>query len=231
TSLNDITIHGWPWYEERNIRLYAGEAVVRIDTAAQRVYGAKGTCAAYDKLIIATGSLPFMLPLPGADKPNVTAFRNLEDCRRLIEDAKTNRKAVVIGGGLLGLEAARGLLNLGLEVSVVHIHDYLMERQLDRIASKMLQQQLERQGMRFLLNKSTEKIYGRRRAEGLQFQDGTKEPADNIVMAVGIRPNVKLAADSGIETNRAIVVNDLMETSVPNVYAVGECAEHRGIAY
>ncbi len=149
----------------------------------------------------------------------------------MIEASKKYKKAIVIGGGLLGLEAARGLLNLSMEVSVVHIFDNLMERQLDPVASKLLQRELEKQGMRFLLEKQSAEILGGKRATGLRFADGTEEAADLIVMAVGIKPNVSLAKDSGIEVNRGIVVNDYLETNVPHVYAVGECAEHRGVVY
>jgi nitrite reductase (NADH) large subunit len=172
-----------------------------------------------------------MLPLPGADRDGVIAFRTIEDCQTMVETAKQYKKAVVIGGGLLGLEAARGLLNLGMDVHVVHIADYLMERQLDRTAAKMLQAELEAQGMKFLLEKHTAEIAGEDRVERLVFKDGTEVEADLVVMAVGVRPNVQLAQDSGIEVNRAIVVNDYLETSVPNVYAVGECVEHRGMVY
>ncbi|MBD0379998.1 nitrite reductase large subunit NirB [Paenibacillus sedimenti] len=231
TTVNDITINDWQWYKDNNITLYAGDPVVSIDTAKRRVTSEKGVAVEYDQLILATGSLPFMLPLPGADKPGVTAFRDISDCNKMLEASKSYKKAVVIGGGLLGLEAARGLLNLGMEVHVVHIFNYLMERQLTPTSAGMLRKELEKQGMRFLLEKQTEKIIGKKRVEGLLFKDGSKVEADLVVIAVGVRPNIKLAADSGIETNRAIVVNDYMETNVPGVYAVGECAEHRGMVY
>lgn len=231
TKVDDITINDWQWYKDHHIALYTGETVVRIDTQGRQVISDSGRSVSYDHLIIATGSLPFMLPLPGADKPGVTAFRDIKDCQTMLEASKSYKKAVVIGGGLLGLEAARGLLNLGMEVHVVHIFDHLMERQLTPTAAGMLRQELENQGMHFLLKKQTEKIIGKKRVEGLLFKDGTKVEADLVVIAVGVRPNIKLAADSGIETNRAIVVNDYLETDVPNVYAVGECAEHRGMVY
>ncbi|WP_214626273.1 nitrite reductase large subunit NirB [Paenibacillus agaridevorans] len=231
TSIEDITMNTQSWYEERGIVLHKGEEAVAIDTGRRRVRTSAGREVDYDKLILATGSDPFMLPLPGADKPGVLAFRNIKDCNALMEASRTFKRAVVIGGGLLGLEAARGLLNLGMDVSVVHIHGYIMERQLDRTASEMLRKELEGQGMRFLLEKQSERILGRKRVEGLQFRDGSRIETDLVVFAVGIRPNVKLAAASGIETNRAVVVDDYMETNVPGIYAVGECAEHRGIAY
>ncbi|OAS16476.1 nitrite reductase large subunit NirB [Paenibacillus oryzisoli] len=231
TTVNDITMNDWQWYQDKGITLYAGDSVVHIDTAKRKVVSEKGKIVAYDQLILATGSLPFMLPLPGADKPGVTAFRDIKDCNKMVEASKKYKKAVVIGGGLLGLEAARGLLNLGMDVHVVHIFHHLMERQLSPTSAGMLRRELEKQGMKFLLEKQTEKILGKKRVEGLLFKDGSKVEADLIVIAVGVRPNIKLAADSGIETNRAIMVNDYMETSVPGVYAVGECAEHRNTVY
>lgn len=231
TRISDITINDWQWYKDRDIALHAGDPVIAIDTSKQEVLSAKGVIVKYDRLILATGSLPFMLNLPGGDLPGVTAFRDINDCNTMLEASRKHKRAVVIGGGLLGLEAARGLLNLGMEVSVVHIMPHLMDRQLDTDAADMLRAELESQGMRFLLEKNTEKVLGRKRAEGLQFKDGTRVLADLVVMAVGIKPNVQLAVDSGIAVNRAIVVNDRMETSIPNVYAVGECAEHRGMVY
>ncbi len=231
TTVNDITINDWQWYQDKGITLYAGDPVISIDTSKRRVVSEKGRTVDYDQLILATGSLPFMLPLPGADKPGVTAFRDINDCNKMVETSKKYKKAVVIGGGLLGLEAARGLLNLGMDVHVVHIFNHLMERQLSPTSAGMLRKELEKQGMKFLLEKQTEKILGKKRVEGLLFKDGSKVDADLIVIAVGVRPNIKLAADSGIETNRAIMVNDYMETNVPGVYAVGECAEHRNMVY
>ncbi|MDB5053547.1 MAG: nitrite reductase, partial [Bacilli bacterium] len=230
-DMKDIVLNDWAWYEENQIKLYAGQTISNIDTANQRVVSDKGVIAPYDDLIIATGSLPFMLPLPGAEKEGVIAFRDIKDCEMMMETAKKYKKAVVIGGGLLGIEAARGLLNLNMEVSVVHLSKYLMERQLDETASMMLENELRQQGMKFLLEKSSDVITGKKRVTGLRFKDGSSVEADLIVMAVGIRPNVELAKEAGVEINRGIVVNDFLETSIPNVYAVGECAEHRGIAY
>ncbi|MFX3636467.1 MAG: nitrite reductase large subunit NirB [Candidatus Pristimantibacillus sp.] len=230
-DLKEIVINDWDWYEENHITLHTGHTVTKIDTLRKKVITDKGVEAAYDDVILATGSNPFMLPIPGADKEGVIAFRDIRDCEMMMDASKQYKKAVVIGGGLLGLEAARGLLHLGMDVSVVHIHDYLMERQLDEPASKMLQRELEAQGMKFLLHKHTASITGRRRVKALQFTDGSEAEADLVVMAVGIRPNVSLAKASGIEVNRGIVVDDFMQTNVSNVYALGECAEHRGIAY
>ncbi|MBM7653360.1 nitrite reductase large subunit NirB [Neobacillus cucumis] len=231
TTVKDITLNDEQWYEENHIQLFKGESVISIDKERQVVITDKGRIEPYDKLIIATGSNPFMLPLPGADKEGVTAFRNIKDCEQMIEYSKKYKKAAVIGGGLLGLEAARGLLNLGMEVDVIHIFDYLMERQLDRTAGKLLQKELEKQGMNFLLEKHTAEILGKNHVTGLKFKDGSKIKADLVVMAVGIKPNIELAQKAGITVNRGIIVNDYLETDVPNIYAVGECAEHRGIAY
>ncbi|KRF04764.1 nitrite reductase [Paenibacillus sp. Soil766] len=230
-DMKDIVINDWSWYSDNNITLHTGHTVNKIDTERKLVSTDLGITVAYDELILATGSLPFMLPLPGADKEGVIAFRDIGDCKTMMDAAKNYKKAVVIGGGLLGLEAARGLLNLNMEVSVVHINEYLMNLQLDRTASLMLQQELEQQGMKFLLKKNSETILGKKRVTGLRFTDGSEVEADLIVMAVGIRPNMALAKNSGIDINRGIVVNDYLETSVPNIYSIGECTEHRGVAY
>ncbi|MDM5327693.1 nitrite reductase large subunit NirB [Neobacillus sp. CF12] len=231
TSFGDITLHDREWYERHHIHLYTGETVVQIDKHSQVVKTDQHRIVSYDQLIIATGSLPFSLPIPGADKQGVVTFRTIEDCQKIMEISKKSKNTVVIGGGVLGLEAAKGLLNLGMTVNVVHIGPYLMERQLDETAATMLQKELERQGMKFLLEKETKEIIGGTKANGLRFKDGTEVDADLVVMAAGVRPNVQLAKKSGIETNRAILVNDYMETSVPNIYAVGECVEHRGMIY
>ncbi|OYD07079.1 nitrite reductase large subunit NirB [Paludifilum halophilum] len=231
TEMEDIILNDWDWYEKNGITLYAGHEVTRVDTEKRKVYTDNGLSVPYDQLLLATGSHPLMLPLPGREKDGVIAFRDMKDCEAMVEASRKYKKAAVIGGGLLGLEAARGLLNLNMDVSVIHLFDRLMERQLDREAAKMLQAELERQGMRFLMEKQTEKILGEKRVTGLQFKDGSTIDADLVVMAVGIRPNVRLAAESGFEVNRGIVVNDFMETSTPDVYAVGECAEHRETVY
>ncbi|MEK3884853.1 nitrite reductase large subunit NirB [Paenibacillus sp. PL2-23] len=230
-EMNDIVINDWNWYTENNITLHTGNPVTNIDTDKQVVESKNGHKVAYDELIIATGSNPFMLPLPGADKEGVIAFRDIADCEKMIDASQRFKKAVVIGGGLLGLEAARGLLHLGMEVHVVHINPFLMERQLDEAASRMLQRELEAQGMKFLLQKSTVSIKGKKRASGLVFSDGTEVDGDLVVMAVGIKPNIELARGAGITVNRGIIVDDFLRTDIANVYSVGECAEHRGIAY
>lgn len=230
-SLQDIIINDWSWYVEHQIRLCAGETVHRIDTRGKYIETESGLRETYDVLILATGSSPFIPPIPGMDKERVMSFRTINDCTRMSDYSREYRKAAVIGGGLLGLEAARGLLHLGMEAVVVHNAPYIMNRQLDQKAAAMLQEQLEDQGMSFLLSKNTQKITGRSQAQGLLFTDGSKLEAQVVIVAVGIRPNVDLARRSGIATNRAIMVDDYMRTSVPDIYAVGECAEHRGISY
>ncbi|WP_158737313.1 nitrite reductase large subunit NirB [Alteribacillus sp. YIM 98480] len=231
SSVDDIILNDYEWYEKNGIELYTGDPVVKVDKRRKKIHSKNGIVCEYDHLIFATGSNPFMLPLPGADKEGVIAFRDIKDCETMIETSKHYKKAAVIGGGLLGLEAARGLLNLNMETEVIHIFDYLMERQLDAPASDMLRRDLEEQGMRFHMNKQTEMIKGHDRVEGLKFKDGSFLEADLVVMAVGIKPNIELASDTGLKTERAIVVNDFMETSAKDIYAVGECAEHNGIAY
>lgn len=231
TDVSDITLNEWQWYEDNSIRLYPGETVTHIDKDKQIVFTDKDREEAYDTLIIATGSNPFMLPIPGADKEGVTAFRDIKDCEKMIDYSKNFKKAAVIGGGLLGLEAARGLLNLGMQVDVIHLNDFLMERQLDLAAGQLLQKELESQGMNFLLNKQTAEIIGEKNVTGLKFNDGETIDADLIVMAVGIKPNIALAKENGIRVNRGILVNDFMETDVPNIFAVGECVEHRETVY
>ncbi|GGF26126.1 nitrite reductase [NAD(P)H] [Halobacillus andaensis] len=231
TSLSDLMIRPDNWYKEHNIQLFTGETVLYIDKVSKTLKTDRNREVAYDKLILATGSSPFMLPITGADKEGVLSFRTIEDCERLINMAEDYTKAVVIGGGLLGLEAARGLFNLGMETDVVHISNHIMGRQLDEQASLMLQEELEAQGMNFLLEKEAEEILGNERVEGIRFKDGSIVKADVVVMAVGIKPNIQLAEVSGIETKKGIVVDDLLKTSVSDIYAVGECAEHKGMVY
>ncbi|MGJ7912389.1 nitrite reductase large subunit NirB [Neobacillus sp. LXY-1] len=231
TSFEDIIINPLDWYKENNIELFTSESIVKIDVEAKKVISDKGREVSYDELIIATGSESFILPIPGADKQGVTGFRDVKDCEMMIKSAEQYKKAVVIGGGLLGLEAARGLLNLGMKVDVVHLMPHLMERQLDSNAANMLKTELEAQGMNFLMEKQTVEILGDERVTGLRFKDGSEVEADLIVMAIGIKSNTEIAKNSGIYVNRGIVVNDFMETSAPHIYAVGECAEHREIVY
>lgn len=231
TSMNEITINNWKWYENHHILLYPGETIIKIDSKEKAVTSSHNRVVKYDKLILATGSVPFMLSIPGENKKGVTAFRDIKDCEKIIEYSEKYKKAAVIGGGLLGLEAARGLLNLGMQVDVIHLGNYLMDRQLDKTAGDLLKKELEKQGMNFLFNKETTEVIGGERVEGLRFSDGEEVQADLVVMAVGVRPNAQLAKESGIPVNRGILVNDYMETEFSDIYAVGECAEHRGMVY
>ncbi|RYM06550.1 hypothetical protein EWH99_02855 [Sporolactobacillus sp. THM7-7] len=230
-DLEEIILNHWDWYRKNHITLHTGHPVTYIDTQNQSVSTDEGLTEKYDQLIVATGSRPFILPIPGTDKKGVVTYRDISDCQKLISASQTCKKAVVIGGGLLGLEAAKGLLQRSMHVTVIHRSDYLMNRQLDHTASKLLEEKLRTQGINFLMNKETVEIYGEDRARGLRFKDGTGIEADLVVMAAGIRPNVKLARESGIDVHQGIVVNDFLESSRPNVYAVGECAEHRGRIY
>ncbi|NHM33539.1 nitrite reductase large subunit NirB [Neobacillus terrae] len=231
TNFNDIIMNPLDWYEKNNINLYTGEAVTEINKEDKTVFTDRGRKVEYDELIIATGSNSIILPIQGAEKEGVTGFRDIDDCEKMIKVSGSYKKAAVIGGGLLGLEAARGLLNLGMEVKVIHLMADLMERQLDPTASGMLKKELEAQGMEFLMEKQTIEILGDDRVTGLRFKDGSEIDADLVVMAIGIRANNAVAKENGIYINRGIVVNDFMETNIPNVYAVGECAEHREIVY
>lgn len=230
-TLDDIILNDWQWYEDNGITLHAGTSVQRIDAAKQEVVTKAGERLAYDKVIIATGSVPFILPIPGSDKTGVVGFRDISDCEQMMEAAKLYRKAAVIGGGLLGLEAAKGLVGLGMDVTVVHLMEDLMERQLDHQAAQMLQAELERQGIKFMMGAQTVELLGGERVSGLRFAAGGTLDADFVVMAVGIKPNTAVARESGITVNRGIVVNDYLETSLPGVYSVGECTEHRGVCY
>ncbi|MEI7024734.1 nitrite reductase large subunit NirB [Paenibacillus sp. y28] len=230
-TMEDIILNDWDWYRDNGIKLHAGTTVSHIDEENKEVVTTQGIRVPYDKVIIATGSKPFILPVPGAEKEGVVGFRDIADCHHMLEAAKACKKAAVIGGGLLGLEAAKGLVHLGMDVTVVHLMEDLMERQLDRQASSMLKAELERQGIRFLMGAQTVELTGGDRVAGLRFADGTGLEAEFVVMAAGIKPDFSVAAASGIQTKRGIVVNDYMQTSMANVYSVGECTEHRGICY
>ena len=230
-TVDEIMLNDEQWYVDNGITLHKGKKVKEINRARREVIAEDGTAAAYDRLIIATGSVPFMLPLPGVDKKGVVSFRDISDVDAMLEASKKYKKAVVIGGGLLGLEAANGLMKQGMDVTVVHLMDTLMERQLDKPASRMLQKSLEERGMKFLMEHASEEILGDERVTGLRFKDGSTVDADLLVMAVGIKPNFELAQQSGLHCERGLVVNDTMQTYDPRIYAVGECVQHRGIAY
>ena len=232
-TLPEIMLNDVDWYRDNGITLHAGRKVVKIDRVRRKVLAGDGTEADYDRLLLATGSTPFMLPIPGNDLPGVISYRDIADTDAMIDAVRRYRHAVVIGGGLLGLEAANGLKLRGMDVTVVHLADWLLERQLDEMAGRMLQKSLEERGLKFLLGKQTEALIAGEsgRVAAVRLKDGLQIPADLVVMAVGIRPNVALAESAGIHCNRGIVVNDTMQTYDPKVYAVGECVAHRGIAY
>ena len=231
--VQDIVLNDLEWYRSNRITLHTGRRVARIDRIARKVVAEDGTEASYDRLLLATGSNPFVLPVPGRDLPGVVSYRDIADTEAMIEACKRYRHAVVIGAGLLGLEAANGLALRGMDVTVVHLMPWIMERQLDRAAAGMLQQSLEAKGLKFLLEKQTQALIAGEsgRVCALQFADGTTIPAELVVMAAGIRPNVDLARAAGLHCGRGVVVNDTMQTYDPRIYAVGECAEHRGTAY
>ncbi len=231
-AIEDIILNDEQWYADNGITLHMGKQIREIQRGYKKVVAEDGTEAEYDNLIIATGSNPFMIPIPGADKEGIISFRNIEDCEIMFEAAKKYKTAAVIGGGLLGLEAAKGLVSLGMDVTVIHDQPTLMNMQLDQIAGDMLQTSLEGQGIKFRLSTLTAAILGKERATGLLFADGSMLDCDLLVMAVGIRPNIALARDAGIYCNRGIVVNDHMQTVTdPSICAVGECVEHRGTTY
>jgi len=230
-TIDDIVLNDRAWYADNGITLRTGDAITRIDRVARKVITTSGQEIPYDRLLIATGSNPFIIPVPGHDKTGVIGFRDIADVEAMLEAANTYNKAVVIGGGLLGLEAANGLLKNGMDVTVVHLVDSLMERQLDKPAAALLKASLESRGLKFLMEAQTAEITGNGRVQGVKFNDGSEIEADLVVMAVGIRPNMTLAQSSGIHCERGIVVSDTMQTFDPRVYAVGECVQHRGTCY
>ncbi|WPC03364.1 nitrite reductase large subunit NirB [Pseudomonas benzenivorans] len=232
-SFEEIVLNDLAWYADNGIDLRLGRKVVEIDRKRRLVIAEDGSEAEYDRLLIATGSNPFILPIPGKDLDGVIGYRDIADTQTMMDTAKTHKHAVVIGGGLLGLEAANGLKLRGMDVTVVHIGDWLLERQLDRTAGDLLQKSLEDRGLKFLLPKHTAELLdnGEGRVCAVKFKDGEVIPADLVVMAAGIRPNTELAEKAGIACNRGILVDDTLQTFDPRVYAIGECASHRGIAY
>jgi len=235
---DDIYLNPLPWYEEQGIRLHAGRRVFRIFRQAKVVVCEDGGAEPYDKLIIATGSRPFLPPIErlltdgGALAPGVFVFRTVEDCRRIAAYAQGRRRAAVIGGGLLGLEAARGLQNFGLGVTVIHLASHLMQQQLDAAAGAILRQGMARLGLEILLEKNTKTLLGDGAVEGLQFSDGTTLACDMVVVSAGIKPNCDVAAGTGLTVERALVVDDQMRSiDDRDIYVVGECAQHRGQVY
>ena len=237
-TLDEIVLNSWDWYKDNHITLHAGKTVLEIDRV-KRIVRAKDkdgkvTEEEYDRLLLCTGSNPFILPIPGKDLKGVIAYRDIADTNEMIDTAKTHKRAVVIGGGLLGLEAANGLMRRGMEVTVVHVMPWLMERQLDVVAGRLLQKSLEDRGLKFMMGAQTQELTGNEsgRVKSIKFKDGVELATDLVVMAVGIRPNTQLAESMRLHCNKGIVVNDTMQTITDaRIYSVGECAAHRGIAY
>nr|WP_288354803.1 FAD-dependent oxidoreductase [uncultured Pseudomonas sp.] len=232
-TFDDIVLNDLAWYADHGIELRLGRKVLEIDRVRRQVIADDGSRAAYDRLLIATGSRPFMLPIPGNTLDGVIGYRDIADTRLMLDSANRHRRAVVIGGGLLGLEAAHGLKLRGMEVSVVHNGANLMERQLDERAGRLLQAALEHRGLHFALGKQTSELIGNAagRVSAVRFSDGESLAADLVVMAAGIRANIELAQRAGLPCARGILVDDTLQSFDPRVYAVGECVSHRGVAY
>ncbi|MDP1899718.1 MAG: nitrite reductase large subunit NirB [Rubrivivax sp.] len=233
-TLDEIVLNPLAWYRDHAITLHTGKKVTRIDRIRRVVHAEDGTQAAYDRLLLATGSSPIILPVPGKDLHGVLAYRDIADTQAMIDAAAKYRHAVVIGGGLLGLEAANGLTRRGMQVTVVHLMPWLMERQLDEVAGKLLQKSLEERGIEFLIEAQTKALISGSdgRVTAVQFEDGREIPAELVVMAAGIRPNTELAQACGLHCQRGVVVSDTLQTVTdPRIYSVGECAAHRGVAY
>ncbi len=230
-NMDDIMIHTRQWYVDNGVTLCAGDPVVHIDRRRRLVRSRSGREVWYDRLLLATGSTSFIVPVPGHKLPGVIGFRDINDVDTMLEASRAGGHAVVIGGGLLGLEAANGLLRRGMQVTVVHVTDSLMNMQLDKPASLMLKNALELKGLQFILEANTTEIVGTRRVTAVRFADGSEIPADLVVMAAGVRPNIALARESGLHCERAIVVDDTLQTYDPRIYAVGECVQHRSATF
>lgn len=227
-SLKDLLFHESGWYGENGIELRTSSPVVRIDRARRVVLAGDGSSAPYDRLVISTGSVPFMPDIPGISLDGVTAFRHADDCEKIRERLRPGARVVVMGGGLLGLEAAGALHSLGMRVTVAHLMERLMERQLDAVSAGMLGEDLERAGIKVLLGRKTAAIEGDGKVESVRFSDGEYAAADLVLVSAGIVPDVSLAKASGIYCERGVVVNDTMQSFDPAVYALGECVQHRG---
>lgn len=231
-TIADIILNSREWYAENNITLHTGKRINQIDRIRRVVTAEDGSSSEYDRLLLATGSMPYILPVPGKDLQGVIGFRDVKDVDTMLASAKTHKHAVVIGGGLLGLEAANGLMIQGMDVTVIHRNEWLLEKQLDKTAGNMLQKSLEAKGLKFLLKQETGQLIGEQgRVTALHLKEGRELAADLVVMAIGIRPNFALAQAAGIHCHHGIVVSDTMQTYDPRVYAVGECVAHRGISY
>ena len=219
------------WYETNRIKLFTGSPVTRIDPERKMVFTENGYFSHYDKLLLATGSVPFIPPIKGVDKKGVYVYRTIEDVWSMSEISRYRKNAVVIGGGLLGLEAAKALKDNGMDVTVIHLTEHLMEQQLDYDSGVILQMLLEKTGLKFRMNAVTREILGEGSVTGVKLQSGEVIEADMLLICTGIRPNTELATKAGIMVRRGIVVNDFLETSHEDIFAIGECVEHRGMVY
>jgi nitrite reductase (NADH) large subunit len=231
-AIEDIYINDRQWYSDNGITLYAGKdkTVVRIDRKNRIVYAQDGTMADYDRLLIATGSKAVIAPVSGNTLKGVISFRDIFDVNKMLSYSKSYKKAVVLGGGLLGLEAANGLALRGMDVTVIHNNEVLLNRQIDRHASAILQRELEQKGLRFKMSAKTKRLVGDENGhiKTVYFEDGTELACDLFIMAIGVRPNITLAQDAGIYCEKGIVVNDTLQSYDARIYAVGECIQHRG---
>jgi nitrite reductase (NADH) large subunit len=231
TASHDIELKPATWWRDRGVTLKYGCRVTEIDVGRRELKIANDESVAFSKLIMATGSTALRLDLPGADLAGVHTFRDTRDVDLLLTLAAQKKRVVVVGGGLLGLEAAYGLAKAGAKVTLIHLMDRLMERQLDAPAAELLKLLVERKGIRILLNANTARIHGESRVEGVELTDGRRLEADAVIFAAGIRPNITLAKEAGIPVNRGVVVDDHLQTGVSDIFALGECAEHRGTCY
>ena len=231
TASHDIELRPADWWRDRGVTLKYGCAVTEIDVGRRELKIANDESIAFSKLVLATGSMPLRLNVPGAELKGVNTFRDSRDVDLLLTLAAARKRVVVIGGGLLGLEAAYGLAKAGASVTLVHLMDRLMERQLDAPAAALLKSLVEAKGIEILLNANTTRIIGENRVEGVELSEGRRIAADAVIFAAGIRPNVVLAREAGIAVNRGIIVDDRLQTGVFDIFALGECAEHRGICY
>ncbi|WFU70444.1 FAD-dependent oxidoreductase [Bradyrhizobium sp. CB2312] len=231
TGSHEIELRPADWWRERGVTVRYGYRVTEIDTGRRELKIAGEESMEYSKLVLATGSTPLRLNVPGADLAGVHTFRDTRDVDLLLTLAAAKKRVIVVGGGLLGLEAAYGLAKAGAPVTLLHLMDRLMERQLDGTAADLLKTLVERKGIRILLNASTARIHGDGHVEAVELADGSRIEADAVIFAAGIKPNIALAKEAGIAVNRGIVVNDEMQTASPDIYALGECAEHRGTCY
>lgn len=230
-TVEETIMNSYEWYEENHITLINDDPVEKVDRQSKKIITQKGIELEYDICIFATGSKAFVLPIEGSNLPSVIGWRTIQDTEQIIDIASKKKKAIVIGGGLLGLECARGLLDQGMDVTVLHLAEWLMEMQLDRKAGDMLRADLEKQGMKFELQANSKRIIGHEDVEAVELADGRVIETDLVVMAVGIRPYTEVAKDAGLDVQRGIVVNDFLQTSDSNIYAIGECAEHNGKVY